>query len=43
MTEAMKLARRMSKRKMLRKTEANKALVRQWSIALRKQLGVKFE
>ena len=43
MTEAMKLARRMSKRNMRKKTAANKALVRAWSIALRKQLGVKFE
>lgn len=42
MTEAMKLARRMSRRDMRKKTAENKALVRQWSIALRKQLGVKF-
>jgi hypothetical protein len=41
MTEAMKLAKRMAKRNMLKKTEANKALVRQWSIALRGQLAVK--
>ncbi len=39
MTEAMKLARRMSRRDMRKKTAANKLLVRQWSIALRKQLG----
>ncbi len=41
MTEAMKLANRMAKRNMRKKTVANKALVRAWSIALRKQLGVK--
>ena len=39
MTEAMKIARRMSRRDMRKKTAANKALVRQWSIALRKQLS----
>lgn len=43
MTETMKMAKRMSKRNMRKKTAENKGLVRQWSIALRKQLGVKFE
>lgn len=41
MTEAMKIAKKMAKRNMLKKTEFNKALVRQWSIALREQLRVK--
>lgn len=39
MTEAMRLSKQMSKRNMRKKTKANKALVRAWSIALRKQLG----
>lgn len=39
MTEPMKLARRMAKRNMRKKTAANKALERQCRIALRKQLG----
>lgn len=41
MSEAMKLAKIMAKRKMLKKTPSNKALVRAWSLALCEQLGVK--
>lgn len=38
MTEAMKLAKQM--KNMRKKTKAKKALVRAWSIALKKQLGL---